>query len=125
MEVEAVVLAVEAAPSLWSAADRLRPDIELPSAIRWTRRRVGAVRRCLTALRGLMPQTFASAPITLSAFAAAIGVEPMLPGARAVAVEYLQQLPKPLGFGPLVVLGGEVTLSMQQPMGPDPPRELF
>ena len=43
--VEAVVRAVEQASSLQAAADGLRPDIELPGAMRWTRRRVRAVHR--------------------------------------------------------------------------------
>jgi hypothetical protein len=121
VEVESVVLAVEQAPSLWSAVDRLRPDADFPSAIVWTRRRVRAVRRCLRALRGLMPQTFAAAPITLSAFAEALGVEPVLPALRATASDYLHHLPSPLGFRRRIVVGGEVISSVQQPIGPDPP----
>ena len=42
-EVEAVVVAVEQASSQEAAADALRPDIELPGALRWARRRLKAV----------------------------------------------------------------------------------
>jgi hypothetical protein len=37
-EVEAVVAAVEAAPTQEAASEALRPDIELPGALRWLRR---------------------------------------------------------------------------------------
>ena len=124
-ELETVVLAVEHAPSLWAAVDELRPDADFASAIGWTRRRVRAVRRSLTALRGLMPQTFASVPATLRAFALALGIEPVLPALRGPGADYLQQLPSPLGFYRRPRCGGEVTLSVQQPMGPDPPGSLF
>jgi len=46
-----VVAAAEAAPSLEAAADVLRPDIELPEAVCWMRRRVQRVYAALTALR--------------------------------------------------------------------------
>jgi hypothetical protein len=48
------VVAVEQAKSLEAAADRLRPDIELPGAIRWTRRRVKRVQASLRILVGLL-----------------------------------------------------------------------
>ena len=107
LEVEAVVRAVEAAPGVERAADVLRPDIELPGAVRWTGRRVRAVHRSLSALRGLLPQTFASCPLTLTAFAERLGVEFALPALRAVAAEYLHELPAPLGLRARVRRGGE------------------
>ena len=39
-ELEQVLSAVEEAPSLEAAADKLRPDILLPGALRWVRRRL-------------------------------------------------------------------------------------
>lgn len=56
-EIEHVVATVEQAKSLEAAADRLRSDdITLPSAVRWVRRRVAAVRSLLTIVVGLFPQ---------------------------------------------------------------------
>jgi hypothetical protein len=52
-DVERVVAAVEAAPSVERAADSLRPDVELPGAVRWTRRRLAPVRTCLVTIVGL------------------------------------------------------------------------
>ena len=49
--VERVVIAVEQATSLEAAADRLRPEVELPGAIRWTRRRVRRIHGALAVLR--------------------------------------------------------------------------
>ena len=120
-EVEQVVRAVEQAPSLESAADRLRPDIELPGAVRWTRRRVRAVHRSLTALRGLYPQTFAAVPATLSAFGEALGVEAVLVTLRAMAAPVLAMLPAPLGLRPRADAHGKARSGDQHPTGPDPP----
>jgi hypothetical protein len=121
VEVEQVVRRVEQACSLEAAADALRPDIELPGATRWTRRRVRAVHLGLTALRGLMPERFSSIPATVRAFAAAAGTEPVLPALRAMASAYLAHLPAPLGFHHRRVADGEPGVAAQQPMGPDPP----
>lgn len=123
MAVEAVVGTVEEAPSLEAAADTLRPDIELPGAIRWTRRRVRAVQAGLTALRGLLPERWQSVPATVTAFGEAVAVKPVLPTLRAITSPYLAFLPAPLGFRHRRVGGGDVTLAMQQAMGPDPPQD--
>lgn len=64
-EVERTVVVVEQAPSLEAAADGLRPDIELPGAVRWTRRRKRAAHAGVNVLRGLMPHTFAPAVVCL------------------------------------------------------------
>lgn len=58
--VEAVVAVVEAARSVEAAADVLRPDITLSSAVRWVRRRLTPVRRVLLAVVTLMPDLFMS-----------------------------------------------------------------
>ena len=117
-----MVRAVESARSLQAAADGLRLDLELPGALRWIGRRVQRVHRALTALRGLHFERFASVPATVTAFAAAVGVEPVLPALREFASPYLAQLPAPLGFHHRHIAGGEVTLAVQQSVGPDPPR---
>jgi hypothetical protein len=120
-EVETVVATVEQAKSLEAAADRLRPDIELPGAIRWTRRRVQRVHVALTVLRGLLPEFFSGCQPTLSAFCQRLRVDVGLPTLREIAALHLGFLPPPLGFRPPSVLGGERKRGDQHRMGPDPP----
>jgi hypothetical protein len=120
-EVEAVVCAVEQAPSLEAACRELRPDIELPGVLRWVRRRVRAVHAALRALKGLWPERFACAP-TLLAFAACLEVADVLPALRAVGAPFLHELPSPLGFRPRRRPGGGFGRRPQHRAGPDPPR---
>jgi len=120
-EAEQVVLAVEQAPSLAAAADRLRPDIELPGAIRWVRRRVKAVRSILHRVRGLLPEPLAPWPATVQAFRGALGLSRVLVPMREMAAPWLSALPPPLGFAPPAGHGGEAQRRFQQSMGPDPP----
>lgn len=121
VEVEAVTLAVEQAPSLETAADVLRPDIELPGAIRWTRRRVQRVHAALHLVRGLDPERFAGWPARVSTWRTGLGAEPVLPVLRAIAADVLHELPAPLGFSNRLAQGGESPRGYQHPMGPDPP----
>ncbi len=123
-EVEAVVVEVEQAKSLEAAADPLRPDIELPGAIRWTRRRVQRVHAALTVVRGLLPELFAGCQPTLSAFCQRLRVDVGLSTLREIAALYLDFLPPPLGFRPPCGLGGESKGGDQHRMGPDPPASL-
>jgi hypothetical protein len=104
-EVEAVVRAVEQAPSLEAACQELRPDIELPGVLRWARRQVQAVREALHALKGLLPEQFPCAP-TLLAFAACLGVAEVLLALRPIGEPLLQNLSSPLGFRPRRTPGG-------------------
>ena len=55
---EQVVAQVEAARSIEAAADVLRPDIVLPSAVRWVRRRLTLVRATLVIVVTLLPDVF-------------------------------------------------------------------
>lgn len=121
VELESVALAVEQAPSVERAADRLRPDIELPGALRWTRRRAQRVRIALTALRGLLPEQFADCALSVGAFRARLGVEPVLPALREVASPWLHELPAPLGLRAHSRGGGEAHRRRQHNSGPDPP----
>ena len=121
VEVETAALAVEQAPSLERAADPLRPDIDLPGALRWTQRRRLRVCDALTALRGLLPEHFADCPASVSAFRARLGVEPLLPALREVAAPWLHELPAPLGLRPWVGGGGKSGRPGQHNPGPDPP----
>lgn len=121
VDIEAVVTHVEQAKSLEVAADQLRPDIELPGAIRWTRRRVKAVVASLTALKGLIPERLVNCQATLAAFRQGLHVDPVLITLREIAASHLACLPPPLGFRPPPVPGGEHPKHTQHPKGPDPP----
>lgn len=97
-DLERVVSHVAAARSVEAAADTLRPDIELPSAVRWIRRRLTVVRRSLVLVAGLLGVALAEA--TLAAFGAAWDTERVLVTVRSRAASQLPRLPPPLGFGP-------------------------
>ena len=120
-EVEAVVVAVEQASSQEAAADALRPDIELPGALRWARRRLKAVHAALILLLGLFPDRFCGCQPTLGAFRQCLGVDWVLPRLRAIADVQLAGLPPPLGFRPPLPRGGEPETARQHQVGPDPP----
>lgn len=121
---EEVVVAVEQASSLEQAADRLRPDIELPGAIRWTRRRVKPVQAALTTLKGLLPEHFTGCPPSVSALRERLSLDPVLPAVREIAAVYLAALSAPLGLRPPQRRGGEHPTPAQQQPGPDPPPSL-
>jgi hypothetical protein len=118
-EIEQVVAAAEQAKSLEAAADELRPDdISLPSAMRWTRRRVHLVHTLLEILIGVLPQLLLGCAPTLDAFRARLGCKQVLVQLRETAP--LQQLPRPVGFRfPPAARGSN--RSFQQHSGPDPP----
>ena len=122
-EVEDVAAAVQAATSLEAAASMLRPDIELPGAVRWTRRRVKGVRAVMVTVVGLLPEILAGIELTILAFRAALSVERVLPSLREVASGYLGQLPPPVGFGPRPMSRKKLRLLSQHRAGPDPPGE--
>ena len=118
-EVEAVVLAVEAASSVEAAADRLRPDIELPGAVRWVRRRLGPVRTALLVLVTMLPALIGCAP-RLGAVRAWLGSERALVALRALAEGQLQKLRHPLGLRPRELGVRPPGGARQQEMGADP-----
>ena len=121
VELEALVGQVEQAPSLADACADLRPEIELPGVVRWVRRRVQAVYSTLLLLKGLMPAHFQACEPTLQSFACHLGVDPVLPALRSIAVPWLPSLPPPLGLRPRPRQGGEVHDRHQHSVGPDPP----
>jgi hypothetical protein len=120
-EVEQVAVAAAAATSLEAAASKLRPDIDLPGAVRWTRRRVSAVRATLVTVVGLLPAVLAGVELTILSFRAALGVERVLPALRALAGTRLAHLPPPVGFGPRSRPRFRASVSSQHAAGPDPP----
>ena len=104
-EVEQVLAAVEQAPSLEAAADKLRPDILLPGALRWVRRRLALVKAALATLISLCPALVGGCEPTLSSMRAHLHSEPLLPVLRWLGEAYLPTLPPPLGFGPRAQAG--------------------
>ena len=100
-DLERVVAHVEGARSIEAAADVLRPDIVLPSAVRWVRRRLTLVRATLVIVVTLLPDLFVG-NATLGAVRAVLGTDHALVTLRARAAAHVLALPRPLGFGPHV-----------------------
>jgi len=98
-DLERVVAHVDAASSIEAAADVLRPDIVLPSAVRWVRRRLTLVRATLLAVVTLLPDLFGG-DAHLGAVRVALGTDHALVTLRAGAAALLPALPRPLGFVP-------------------------
>ena len=96
-DLERVVTHVETAPSIEAAADVLRPDIVLPSAVRWVRRRLTLVRATLLAIVTLLPDICGS-DAHLGAVRTALATDHALVALRARAASVLSALPRPLGF---------------------------
>jgi hypothetical protein len=119
-EVERVVAAVAAAPSVEAAADKLRPDVDLPSAIRWVRRRLGPVRAVLLAVVTLVTDLAGSCPPTLDGVGGRLGA-PVLRQVRAEAEKHLNSLAAPVGFGPRPRRVPRGRARREHDPGPDPP----
>jgi len=120
-EVEAVVAAVEAEPSLEVASETVRQDIELPGALRWMRRRVRLVHAGLAAAIGLLPGLLAGCKPTVVSVRSTLGVESVLVFLRWAVPTHLAALPPPLGFGPRPLRRRPSSTAVQQEPGPDPP----
>ena len=120
-EVEPVAVAVEGARSLEAAASKLRPRIELPGAVRWTRRRVVAVRTTLVTAVGLLPGVLAGIELNVTSFRAALGAGQALVALREATSVHLPHLPPPVGFGPRPTPRRRSAGPHQQNPGPDPP----
>lgn len=120
-EVEAVVAAVEVAPTREQASEVLRSDIELPGALRWLRRRVRLVHAGLAAAIGLLPTLLAGRKPTVMSVRSALGAEVALVRLRLELAPHLGALPPPLGLGPRPVRRRSSLTALQQGTGPDPP----
>jgi hypothetical protein len=120
-EVERVVVTVEEAKSLEATADRLRPDIELPGAVRWTRRRIQAVHGTLSTVRGLMPERLKGCAPTVGAFRRHLDTDAVLVTLRSLTAPHLPALPPPLGFCPRHQGAAPPPSTDQHETGPDPP----
>lgn len=119
-EVEQVVLKVEVSSSVEKAADALRPDLELPGAVRWVRRRLSGVRAALLALITLFPGELGEVA-KLNAVRECLGSERALVELRGIGALHLGALPRPLGFRPARGRLKRRGRSRQHEMGPDPP----
>ena len=109
--IEDCVAAVGSAKSMEAAADRLRgPDTTLPSAVRWLRRRVRAVRAGLDAVARIVPY-----PPVGSRF---VSNHPhgLIELRHSLAPAILADIPAPLGF---LVATERSDHGSQQWVGPD------
>lgn len=109
--IDACVAAVHSAKSVESAADGVRgPEVTLPGAICWLRRRVRAVRTGLAAVADLMPE-----------LSVGIGQAGFLRGLRrSLPMTVLACTPAPLGFGARTQIG-HAHVRNQHEVGPDRP----
>jgi hypothetical protein len=118
--VEQVVAAVEEARSVEAAADKLRPDIELPGAVRWIRRRLGPVRAALLAVVTIVPTLVGACQPTLAEIGQRLGT-PVLRRVRSEAEKHLGTLAAPVGFGPRPRPAPRRRTPREHDLGPDPP----
>ena len=118
-EVEQVVCTTEAARSVEAAADVLRPDIELPGAVRWVRRRLSPVRTALLVISTLLPGLL---PVTgdLRAVRSHLGSEHALMELRGMAEKYLGEIRWPVGLSPPKAGGVPRGGPRQHEVGADP-----
>jgi len=122
--IEQVVATVEAARSVEAAADVLRPDMTLPSAVRWVRRRLRPIRLALLTVITLLPDRFPG-DARLVAVRAALATSSALRALRTDAAPHLATLPTPLGFHPRAVRRDARPSASPHGMGADragPPR---
>jgi hypothetical protein len=116
--IEQVVATVETARSVEAAADVLRPDITLASAVRWVRRRLTPVRRALLAVVTLLPDLFTN-DARLGAVRLALATPSALVALRTHAAAHLATLPTPLGFHPRAARGDAPPAVVPHGMGAD------
>jgi hypothetical protein len=121
-EFESAVDQVEQAATLETAAKPIRIDIELPGVLRWLRRRVQAVQTILVVVKGLLPERFGHCAPALVDFRQALVVDCVLVALRAVAADWLADLPPPLGFDRRISAAAKPRKRLQHRAGPDPPR---
>lgn len=117
-DLERVVAHVDTARSIEAAADVLRPDIELPSAVRWVRRRLTLVRATLLAVVTLLPEVCGH-DVRLDAVRMALATDHALVTLRLRAAALLASLPRPLGFAPPIGSRARGRRGRQHDLGPD------
>ena len=122
MAMEHVVATVQAAPTLVSCVEQLRPDpVSLPSALRWIHRRLRLVRPLLPLVVTLLPELLAECEPTVAAMRQRLSVPWLLLALRSLLCALLQMLSRALGFAHRRADPGARPGGRQQHMGPDPP----
>jgi hypothetical protein len=121
IKIEDVLSEVENSHSQEAAAENIRIDIILPSALRWIRRRIFLIKASLSMLIELFPGLFADCHPSILSFQSALNVDYALPELRQVASSYLPVLPPPLGFGPRPKTKKSKKSHFQHKTGTDPP----
>ncbi len=122
-EVENIISQIEKSSSQEAAAEDIRLDISLPSALRWMRRRLFLIHSTLILLIELLPSLPESCQPTVSSFRSVLGIEFVLPQLRMLANPYLDILPPPLGFGPRPEAQKSKKCRFQHKTGTDPPQK--
>lgn len=104
-DVEDVVVEAQKHPTLVSAAEHIRPDIELQGALRWISRRIYYVNTVLKACAGLLPEVGFK---NLGQLQKIFGVDSVLSHLREIFKEHLYALPRIIGLipPPLTPVGG-------------------
>lgn len=121
-QIEQVAAAAEGASSLQACANAMRPDpVSLPSALRWVRRRLTAVRSLVAIVVPMVPQLLQGCAPTITGLRQRLGVDEALVALRDLLDEHLAALATPLGFRHRRLYGGEHRGALQQHKGPDPP----
>jgi len=98
-EVEQTVNNAQKHKTQEDAAEFLRPDITLPSALRWLRRRMKYVKEALIATAGLL---MPGCPPDLDSFRKRYATNRVLVRLRDIAGDFLSSLPPIVGFGPRI-----------------------
>ena len=102
--IEEAAAVAERALTRAEAVEELRPAdaeeaVTLPAALRWLLRRVAWARRAFMTLSTLLPALHGTAP-TVAAMRVRLGTTSALRTLREMAIEHVQALPAPVGFGP-------------------------
>lgn len=125
VEIEAAVAAVETeksrGASIESTAGDLRPNSELPGAVRWTQRRRRWVYTVLHTVAGILPKLFAGRELTVLSLRSNLLVDSILVHLRGLLANHIQSLPAPVGFGHLEYPQRCLKKRQQHSAGPDPP----
>lgn len=119
-EVERVVVTVERSASVEAAALTLRPEVHLPSAVRWVRRRQLGVRLVLVALMTLFPGRLGRMA-RLVVVREVLSTERALVALRGIGEVHLARLGRPVGFRPYRLFRSEREGGVQHKTGTDPP----